>query len=389
MSGILNAYSGGTYSGLPGAPTIGTATATGSTTASVAFTAPTNTGGLSITGYQVLSSPGSITATGASSPITVTGLTGATTYTFQVRAQNAIGYGSYSGSSNSITTSLAPSSQSYTTAGSYSWVAPAGVTKVSVVAVGGGNGGSGNRYGTCSNGGNGAGLGYKNNITVIPGNSYTLVVGAGGSGGLAGSSSGGLGGDSYFCRVSLVAGKAGTICVPGTYVGDGGGNGGKGICYVGGGGAGGYSGAGGHSYTAYPAAQAGAGGGGGGGNSWIQRIACCNCATSGGSGGGGVGLFGQGSNGAAGYGSDVSSGTATGGGGGSSGLSGGNATICNKGSAYGIGTGGSYGGGGGGGGGKEGTGAYSNKGSFGANGAVRIVWPGCARTFPSTCVGSP
>jgi len=25
----------------------------------------------------------------------------------------------------------------------------------------------------------------------------------------------------------------------------------------------------------------------------------------------------------------------------------------------------------------------------GGNGAVRIIWPGCARSFPSTCVGSP
>ena len=34
-------------------------------------------------------------------------------------------------------------SQSYTSAGCYSWVAPAGVTSVSVVAIGGGAGGGG------------------------------------------------------------------------------------------------------------------------------------------------------------------------------------------------------------------------------------------------------
>ena len=34
-------------------------------------------------------------------------------------------------------TAAAPGSQSYTTAGTYTWVAPAGVTKVSIVAVGG------------------------------------------------------------------------------------------------------------------------------------------------------------------------------------------------------------------------------------------------------------
>ena len=64
------------YNGLkvPNAPTIGTATA-GSGTASVTFTAPSNIGGGAITGYTVISSPGGITGTGASSPITVSGLT--------------------------------------------------------------------------------------------------------------------------------------------------------------------------------------------------------------------------------------------------------------------------------------------------------------------------
>ena len=231
MSGILNAYSGGTYSGLPGAPTIGTATATGSTTASVAFTAPTNTGGLSITGYQVLSSPGSITATGASSPITVTGLTAATSYTFQVRAQNSIGYGSYSGSSNSITTSAAPSSQSYTTAGTYSWVAPTGVTSVSVVAVGGGGKGiCGNSVcsGWGGSGGGGGGLGYKNNYAVTAGNSYTVVVAAGGTGGQC-ITTPCIAHSSYFVNTSTVAGGTGTNAGvtysgrAGRYIGDGGG----------------------------------------------------------------------------------------------------------------------------------------------------------------------
>jgi hypothetical protein len=30
-----------------------------------------------------------------------------------------------------------------------------------------------------------------------------------------------------------------------------------------------------------------------------------------------------------------------------------------------------------------------NNGGVGGSGAVRIVWPGSTRTFPSTCVGSP
>ena len=91
----------------PGAPTIGAATATGQTTATVAFTAPVSNGGSSITGYTVTSSPGGITATGTSSPISVTGLTAGTSYTFTVTATNSIGTSSASAASSSITTSAA------------------------------------------------------------------------------------------------------------------------------------------------------------------------------------------------------------------------------------------------------------------------------------------
>lgn len=87
---------------VPGAPTAATATA-GSAQASVAFTAPAFAGGASITGYTVTSSPGGITATGASSPITVTGLTNGTAYTFTVKATNSVGAGSVSTASNSVT----------------------------------------------------------------------------------------------------------------------------------------------------------------------------------------------------------------------------------------------------------------------------------------------
>lgn len=87
----------------PGAPTIGTATATGSTTATVAFTAPTDLGTGSIT-YIATSTPGSLTGTGTS-PITVTGLTGSTSYTFVVQGVTPGGTGPASAASNSITTS--------------------------------------------------------------------------------------------------------------------------------------------------------------------------------------------------------------------------------------------------------------------------------------------
>jgi hypothetical protein len=87
---------------VPGAPTIGTATGANAS-ASVTFTAPASDGGSPITGYRVTSSPGGVTATGSASPITITGLTNGTAYTFTVAAQNLVGYGAESAASNSVT----------------------------------------------------------------------------------------------------------------------------------------------------------------------------------------------------------------------------------------------------------------------------------------------
>jgi hypothetical protein len=91
----------------PGAPTIGVATATGATTATVAFTAPSYGGSSAITSYTATSSPGGITGTlnqSGSGTINVTGLSDNTSYTFTVTATNSAGTSSPSASSNSITT---------------------------------------------------------------------------------------------------------------------------------------------------------------------------------------------------------------------------------------------------------------------------------------------
>ena len=87
---------------VPNAPTIGTATK-GSTNASVAFTAPADIGGSAIISYTVVSSPGGFIATGAASPLVVTGLTNGTAYTFTVVALNKAGPSSASATSNSVT----------------------------------------------------------------------------------------------------------------------------------------------------------------------------------------------------------------------------------------------------------------------------------------------
>ena len=90
-----------TPTGPPGAPT-GSATA-GNASAAVAWTAPASNGGSAITGYTVTSSPGGQTVLAASCPLTVTGLTNGTAYTFTVTATNANGTGAASAPSTAVT----------------------------------------------------------------------------------------------------------------------------------------------------------------------------------------------------------------------------------------------------------------------------------------------
>ncbi|MBF0459631.1 MAG: fibronectin type III domain-containing protein [Nitrospirae bacterium] len=87
---------------VPGAPTI-TAVAVGNGQVTLSFSAPSSNGGSAITKYTATSSPDNVTATGTASPITVTGLTNGTAYTFTVKAANAIGTGTASSASSSIT----------------------------------------------------------------------------------------------------------------------------------------------------------------------------------------------------------------------------------------------------------------------------------------------
>ena len=86
----------------PGAPT-GVRGTAGATQSVVSFIAPSFAGVPgTITGFKVTSSSGQ-TATGSSSPITVTGLTNGNAVTFTVQAQNAIDFGIASDASSSVT----------------------------------------------------------------------------------------------------------------------------------------------------------------------------------------------------------------------------------------------------------------------------------------------
>ena len=253
---------------------------------------------------------------------------------------------------------IAPGEQSYITAGTYSWTAPEGVTSVCVVCVGGGASG-----GISRPAGGGGGLGWKNQISVVPGTSYTVVVGAGGLNiGQGGAPYiqryGNDGGDSYFIDTGTVKGGGGqTSRTGGTYVGDSGGLGGEGGAgsgeLGGGGGAGGYTGNGGkgHSWS-YDLPTQGFGGGGGGG-----RVSGYSGYEG---GGGGVGILGQGDSGGPGPTSQLPSG-------GYGGSGGANGAAKN---------GGAYGGGG------SSFNGFNGVSGTGGGGAVRIIW-GTGRSFPT------
>lgn len=102
--------------------------------------------------------------------------------------------------------SFAQTTDTYISSGT--WIAPAGVTSVTVECWGGGGAGGGNTTAEDGGGGAGGGAYSRSDITVIPGNSYTVTVGAGGiaiSGG-----TGGDGGDSWFINTSTILAKGGT-----------------------------------------------------------------------------------------------------------------------------------------------------------------------------------
>lgn len=292
----------------------------------------------------------------------------------------------------------------YTSAGTYEFIVPEGVSSVSAVAIGAGGGAAGFPTGTTykwpGSGGGGGGLAWAT-FAVTPGESLDVIVGQGGVGGTNASGvqagkTGSAGGDSYIAKsgIDIIRGGAGggglwsyqsyqvtsggtayantsLVTSYGLYDGgQGGASGGFNNTGGGGGGAGGYANAnvtisgtysrgGGQSggvsgaTSGYPGSGGAAGGGG------LFQGAPANSS---GRGGGGVGILGRGSTGIA-----VSDGYGEGGSGGA------NATSA---------TGGAYGGGGGAPGGPTNN-SGGGFGGYGAPGAVRIIY-GPGRSYPDT-----
>ena len=349
-------------------------------------------------------------------------------------------------STTSVTTSsgryqLVTQSNLYDTPGRYTWIVPAGVTSISVMAVGGGGGGGtwgGTNIGGAG-GGSGGGYAYMYDYAVTPGASYTIQVGCGGNtperhstqywdnedngitndragnadSGAAYSVVGAGGIASWFGNRTICRGGGGMNGQPSNnyttiYVSDmawggyytlgaglsgTGRHGGIGLetfhgpgdppHFCGGGGAGTRSSA---SYSNPGAGNqngnagysaASTGGGGGGAGGYAANTPALRRSAG---GGGGIGLYGitaTAPGSGAGGTAATSSVNAGGGGGGSGGEPGYAGENFTVSATVTASNGGKYGGGGGG--GK----IFGGRGSYGGHGAVRIIW-GASRAYPST-----
>ena len=210
----------------------------------------------------------------------------------------------------SMTQSMAQTVVTITASGS--WTVPANVYSLTVESWGGGGGGGG-AYGNhgmdhCAAGGGGGGAYAKQIILVMPGQVYTVTIGAGGSGGTSfPSNDGNGGGTTTFTGIAgacSAAGGSGGEVAAGSPSGSGGagGSSGTGFLFKGG------NGAAGNGNGAY---------GGGGGGSAGSGSDGSNGGSNNNGGTGGTGTYpgGNGGNGGINY-TNGSNGTVPGGGGG-------------------------------------------------------------------------
>lgn len=99
-------------------------------------------------------------------------------------------------------------SQKFTSNGTFN--VPGGVSQVYITLLGGGGGGRGNAGAGAGYGGGGGGLLINYPVTVTPGGTVTVTIGAGGAGGV-GNADGSDGGDTSFGSVVAPGGNGGTL----------------------------------------------------------------------------------------------------------------------------------------------------------------------------------
>lgn len=162
--------------------------------------------------------PTSFDATGLPPGLSINALSGVIsgtptqsgTYTATISATNSTGTGY---ANLTITVAAAAADVSYTYNSSTTWTCPANVTAVQVECWGAGGAGgsglkpvSGNAFG-----GGGAGGAYarKSMVTVVPGSSYTITIGAGGVSALSPSLASVPGGDTWFGSATSCLAKGG------------------------------------------------------------------------------------------------------------------------------------------------------------------------------------
>ena len=251
----------------------------------LSWSAPFFSGDSAVTGYVVTVTPsaGSVNIVGTSA--SVTGLSAATTYSFEVRAQNAVGNGAPGSSVSATTTAFNGATggtetvvsnyngtgqtwrvHTFTTSGNFT--VTAGSQPFSVLLVGGGAGGAGG-VGLQSAGGGGAGGRILDtNRTISPG-TYAITVGNAGGGGAYNTQGPNGQNTTAFGLTAVGGGGGGRVNTTGSSGGSGGGGGPA----AGGGGG-----------------TAGQGNNGGGGSGWFgDANNSAGPYGSGGGGGGGIG----------------------------------------------------------------------------------------------------
>jgi hypothetical protein len=115
----------------------------------------------------------------------------------------------------------------FTNTGYCEWTAPSNVSQIRLLTVAGGGGGggafAGGGGGAFAGGGGAGGLIYDDSFPITPSSTYTVLVGAGGAGGIASlcrslgcdDNSGGNGGDSGFGQITAGSFSAGSVVVTG------------------------------------------------------------------------------------------------------------------------------------------------------------------------------